>query len=98
MQHVEAGLVRSEPGAHVLHAAEGAYGDPPVWLTAPRTAPVLELQQFARSFLHKRLHRVLVSEPVAPGDGVVGVFIQSVVLGEHASGPASAETVWLRIG
>jgi len=49
---------------------------------------MLELQQFERSFLHKRFHRVLVSEPVAAGDGVVGVFIQSVILGEHASGPA----------
>src|SRR5215207_9932584 len=34
LQHVEAGLVGGEPGAHVLHAAEGAYGDPPVWFTA----------------------------------------------------------------
>jgi hypothetical protein len=84
VQHVEAGLVRGKPGAHVLHTAEGAHGDPPVGFTAPRTPPVLQLQQLARSLLHKRLDRVLVTEPVAARDGVVGVLIEGVAFGDRA--------------
>src|SRR6185503_6173211 len=43
VQHVEAGLVRREPRALDLHAAEEADVDVAVVLAAPRTAPVLEL-------------------------------------------------------
>ena len=49
VQHVEAGLVGGEPGAHLLHAAERADRDVPVGLPAPRAAPVLQLEQLARA-------------------------------------------------
>ena len=89
MQHVEAGLVRSEPGARMFFMPPKArYGDPPVWLSAPRTAPVFELQQFARSLLHKRLHRVLVSEPVTLLRRCRRRVHQTVALGHHAGGSA----------
>ena len=65
MQHVEAGLVRGEPGALLLHPAERADRDLAVRLPAPRAAPVLELEQLARRLVHERLDRVLVAEPVA---------------------------------
>ena len=81
---MEAGLVCGEPGAHVLHAAESAYGNPPVVFTAPRAAPVLKLEELARSLLHKRLDRVLVTEPVAARDGVVGVLVERVVCSDRA--------------
>ena len=53
VQHVEAGLVGGEPGAHLLHAAEGADRDLAVGLPAPRAAPVLELQQLARRLVRR---------------------------------------------
>ncbi len=68
VQHVEAGLVGREPGAHLLHATERADRDVPVRLPAPRAAPVLELQQLPRGLVDERLDRVLVAEPVAAGD------------------------------
>ena len=88
MQHVEAGLVRGKPRAHLLHAAERADGDAPVGLAAPRAAPVLESQQLLRGLLDEGLDGVLIAEPVAAGDGVVGVLVQAVVGGNHARGAA----------
>ena len=83
VQHVETGLVGREPGAHPLHAAEGADRHPAVRLPAPRAPPVLELQQLARRLLHERLDGVLVAQPVAPGDRVVGVLVEGVALRDH---------------
>ena len=99
VQHVEAGLVRGEPGAHLLHAAERADRDVPVRLPAPRAAPVLELEQLARSLVDERLDRVLVAEPVAAGDGVVDVLLDGVVLGDRRRRRRPRRRrVWLRIG
>ena len=79
VQQVEAGLVRREPGSHLLHAAEGPDRDMAVRLPAPRTTPVLQLQQLDRCLGHEGLDRVLVAQPVAAGHGVVGVLVQGVV-------------------
>ena len=83
VQHVEAGLVGREPGAHLLHAAEGAHRHPAVRLPAPRAAPVLELQELARRLVDERLDGVLVAQPVAPGDRVVDVLVEGVALCDH---------------
>ena len=80
VQHVEAGLVGGEPGAHLLHAAERPDRDVPVGLPAPRAAPVLELQELARRLLDEGLDGVLVAEPVAARDGVVDVLLVAVVV------------------
>ena len=98
VQHVEAGLVGGEPGAHLLHAAERAHRDVAVRLPAPRAAPVLQPQQLARRLVDERLDRVLVAQPVAAGDRVVRVLVEAVVGAITAAAPPSAETVWLRIG
>ena len=45
---------------------------------------MLKLEELARSLLHKRLDRVLVTEPVAAGDGVVGVLFERVVCSDRA--------------
>ena len=88
VQHVETGLVGREPGAHPLHAAEGAHRHPAVRLPAPRASPVLELQQLARRLLHERLDGVLVAQPVAARDRVVGVLVEGVALRDRARGAA----------
>ena len=98
VQHVEAGLVGGEPRALDLHAPEGTHGHVAVGLPAPGTAPVLEPQHLLGGLLHEGLHRVLVAEPVAAGDGVVGVRVQAVAALITAAAPPSAETVWLRMG
>src|SRR6266511_2787956 len=64
VQEMEPGLVGGEPGAHLLHAAEGPYGNVPVRLAAPRAAPVLQPQQLPRRLDHERPYRVLVAQPV----------------------------------
>ena len=86
MQHVEAGLVGGEPGAHLLHAAEGAHGDAAVRLAAPGTAGVLQAEQLLGCFPDEGLHGVLVAQPVAAGDGVVGVLVEAVVRPDHPGG------------
>jgi hypothetical protein len=79
VQQVEAGLVRREPGALLLHAPERADRDLAVGRSAPRAAPVLELHQLDRRLHHERLDRVLVAQPVTAGHRVVGVLVQAVV-------------------
>ena len=79
VQQVEAGLVRREPGAHLLHAAEGADRDLAVRGAAPRAAPVLQLHQLDRRLRDEGLDRVLVTQPVAARHRVVGVLVQAVV-------------------
>ena len=88
MQHVEAGLVGGIPGALDLHAAEGSHGNGAVGITTPWAAPVLQLQQLARSFLDEGLDRVLVGEPVSATDGVVAVMVVAVAGLDHCSGSA----------
>ena len=69
-----------------------------VRLAAPGTAPMLQAQQLLRGLLDERLHGVLVAQPIAAGDGVVGVLVEAVVGAMTPAAPPSAETVWLRIG
>ena len=45
---------------------------------------MLELQQLPRRLGHEGLDGVLVAQPVAAGDGVVGVFVQGVVFASDA--------------
>ena len=59
---------------------------------------MLELQQLLGRLVDEGLDRVLVAQPVAAGDGVVGVLVEAVVGPITPAAPPSAETVWLRIG
>ena len=88
VEHVEAGLVGGEPGALDLHAAERADGDATVGLPAPGAAPVLQSQHLDRGFVDEDFHRILIAQPVAARDGVVGVFIQAVVGFDDRGRPA----------
>src|SRR5262249_21827187 len=76
---MEAGLVGGEPGAHLLHTAKGTHRDMPVGFAVPGTSPVFQLHEFLGRFAGKGLNRVLVTEPVATGDGVIGVLVKAVV-------------------
>ena len=59
-----------------------------VRLAAPGAAPVLEPQHLLGGFLDEGLHRVLVAQPVAAGDGVVGMLVQAVPGLDHRGGAA----------
>ena len=84
VQHVEAGLVGGKPGTPLLHPTKGAHCNVSVRLAVPRTSPPLQLQQLLRRFLDKGLHRILITEPVAAGNGVVGMLVETVVRLGHA--------------
>ena len=89
VQHVEAGLVGGEPGAHLLHAAERRgrrRGRPARRLHGQPQCS--SCSSSARRLLDERLDGVLVAQPVAAGDGVVGVLVEAVVRGDHAGGAA----------
>ena len=79
VEHVEAGLVRGKPRAHLFHAPEGAHGNPPVGLAAPRAAPVFEAEELLARFLYEGLDRILIAQPIAARNGVVGVLVEAVV-------------------
>ena len=66
----------------------GTDGDAAVGFAAPRTAPVLEAQELLGRFLHEGLDRILIAEPVAARDGVVGVLVEAVVGRDGAGGAA----------
>src|SRR5206468_3982260 len=94
VEHVEAGLVRGEPGAELLHAAERPHRDVPVRFAAPGAAPVLEPEQLPGGFGDERLDGLLVAQPVPPGDGVVGMLLEAAVVVLVAD-PAAAAVVVL---
>ena len=80
MEHVEAGLVGGVERSIHGHAAEGADADAAIGIAAPRAAPVLELDDFARRLPDKRFHDVLVGQKVAPEDRVLRVRVEAVVV------------------
>jgi hypothetical protein len=98
MQEVEPSLIGGKPRAHVLHAPERPDRNASIRISAPGAAPVLEPQQLLRRFFYENFDGILVAEPVAAGDGVVGVIIQRIPGLITPAAPPSAETVWLRIG
>jgi hypothetical protein len=59
---------------------------------------MLQPEQFLGRLPDEGLDGVLVAQPVAAGDGVVGVFVEAVSERIAPAAPPSAETVWLRIG
>jgi hypothetical protein len=88
VEHMKASLVRGEPGAELLHAAERPHRDVPVRLAAPRAAPVLEPDQLPRGFGDEGLDGRLIAQPVPAGDGVVGVLLQAVARPDDPGRPA----------
>jgi len=79
VQDVKAALVRGVPCSLLLHAAEGPYRDRAVILPGPGTAPVFELHQFTGCLADEILHHLLVTQPVAPADGVVEMHFKRIV-------------------
>jgi hypothetical protein len=47
---------------------------------------MLELQHLFWGFPDEGLHRILIAEPVATGNGIAGVFIQTVIRLDGCSG------------
>ena len=80
VKHMKAGLVGCKPRALSHHPAEGTHRNVSIGVAAPGAAPVLQLDQLLRRFGDELLHRVLVSHPVRPADGVVGVLVEAVVV------------------
>ncbi len=88
VQYMEAGLVGSEPGALLLHAAEGPHRHRAVCFTVPGAAPVLQLQQFLGRLVDEVFDAILVGEPVATAHGIVEVHVEAVIRLDHAGGSA----------
>ena len=89
MQHMEAALVGGIPGTFDLHPRRmGAHRHLAAGLAAPRAAPTLHLQQFERRCIDEQLDRILITQPVAAGYGIVKVIVQAVVVLDHASSAA----------
>ena len=84
VQDMKARLIRGVPGALDLHAAERPDRHVPGIFPAPGTAPVLQLNKFARGLVHEHLHGVLVGQPVGAADGVVDVMFAGVVSFDHS--------------
>ena len=80
VQQVVAGLVGAVAGARIPGAAERPLGDAPVVQTAERAAPVVHLEDDARSVAGHLDGGVLVGQVVAALDGVEGVLLGRVVV------------------
>src|SRR6266496_4240521 len=88
VKHVKAGLVGGKNGAIDSHASEGPNADASIRVAAPRTAPMLKLEDLSGSFFDKGLDRVLIGEEVSAEDRVLGVEIQVVVFSQDRGGAA----------
>ena len=86
MKHVKAGLVGGEEGAIGRHASEGPCAHTTVRLSAPRTSPVLKLNEFPGGFVDKQLYRVLIGQKVSPKNGILGMEIEAIVVAQNRSG------------
>ncbi|MNS91104.1 hypothetical protein D3C72_1251810 [compost metagenome] len=86
VQNVETGLVCGEPGARDLHPAETADVGLAIRLAAPGAAPVLQLDHLVGGVVDEVLDHVLLTQPVATGDGVVEVVFEGVVITDDACG------------
>jgi len=49
---------------------------------------VLQAQQLFGSFFYEELDGIFVAEPVAAGDGVIGMIVEGVARLDDASGPS----------
>ena len=79
VQHMEAGFIGGEPGAHFFHATEGTHGDMSVRFATPGTSPMLEPQHLFWRFPDEGLDCILIAEPVAARDGVAGMLVQAII-------------------
>ena len=73
---MEAGVVGRKPRAFYFHPAERSGRHLSIWLTTPRTAPVLRLSEFERCCPHEELDDILIAQPVAGRDRVVKVVVE----------------------
>ena len=80
VEQVVPGLVGAVAGARVAGAAEGPLGDAPVVEAAERAAPVVHLEDDARSVAGHLDGGVLVGQVVRALDGVEGVLLGRVVV------------------
>ena len=83
---MEAGLIGSKPGASLLHATESTHRDVPIWIAAPRTSPSFQLQKFLWGFFDEGFHGVLIAQPIAARNRVIGMLIEAVIGLDHARG------------
>ncbi len=88
VEHMEAGLVGCVEGPVHGHAAEGADADAAVGIPAPRAAPMLDLDHFARRLVHEGFHDVLVGQKIASEDRVLRVGVEAVVVPHDRRRPA----------
>ena len=83
VQHMEAGLVGSKPGARGFHTTKAAHLYAAIGLAAPGAAPALHLHQLLVGVAHEVVHHALLHQPVTPGNRVVEVRLKRVLVTGH---------------
>ncbi len=73
MQKMESRLVGGKQGPIDAHPAEGPDAHAAVRVAAPRTSPMLELDELSRRLLYKCLHGVLVRHKIRTEDRILRV-------------------------
>ena len=85
VEHVETGFIGSKPCPLNLHPPEGPSRDCSISFPTPRTTPMLHLDQFSGSFVHKKFHGVLITHPVTAGNGIVYMVFQRIIIFDNSS-------------
>ncbi len=88
VEHVEPGLVGGEARTPRGHASKGTGRDLAIGIAAPRTAPVLHLDNLDWRLAYECLDHVLVGEVVGAFDGVESVVLVAVLGTKHGRGSA----------
>src|SRR5436309_6637035 len=78
MEHVKAAFVSGEERSVDAHTAERADSDPPVWIAAPGTSPVFELDELVWGLIDEVLDHVLVGNEIAALDGVLEMKVKAI--------------------
>ena len=85
VEHVKPGFIGSKPCPLNLHPPEGSSGHCSIRFPTPRTTPVLHLDQFSGSFVHKKFHGVLITHPVTACNGIVYMVFQGIIIFNNSS-------------
>ncbi|MNR39947.1 hypothetical protein D3C85_1581940 [compost metagenome] len=88
MQHVEAGFIGGKPSAFDLHPAETAHVNAAILTATPRATPLLQLGHFRRAMMDEVINNILFAKPVAPGNRVVEMIFEAVMILRYGGGPS----------
>ena len=85
VEHMETGFICSKPCTLNFHTSKRSSCHCPISFPTPRTTPMFHLNQFLRSVVHKKFHRILITHPVSSSNGIIDMVFHRIVIFDNSS-------------